>query len=70
MPYQELVDWGSFAVVMSGEELFGGGLKKQIDSLQSQVPRMKREVARVRHMFTYNFTVHYIANTVLGSYNY
>jgi hypothetical protein len=69
LPFEELVDWNKFAVVMTGSEMVGGGLSKKIGALQSQVPLMQQELARVRHMFTYNYTMHYIVDTLLGRFN-
>lgn len=69
LPFEDLLDWRKFALVLSGHEMVHGGLKHRIDALQHKVPAMKQELARVRHMFTYNFTAHYIVDTLTKHFN-
>lgn len=64
LPYEELVDWNDFAVVISGHQMVNGGLQHKIDALQPRVAQMKYKLARVRHMFTYNYTMHYIVESL------
>jgi hypothetical protein len=66
LPFQELVDWSEFAVVMEMNEMVDGGLKREIDRLQDRVPDMLKRLREVKHMFTYNYTSWYIVDRVKG----
>lgn len=56
LPFQELVNWDEFAIVVSFED------RARIPSMiaKADVGRMKAALDRHRHMFSYEFTVKYI----------
>ena len=69
LPFEDVIAWDKFALVMSGHEMVNGGLKHRVDALQAKIQAMKQELARVRHMFSYNYTAHYIVDTLLDKFN-
>ena len=56
LPFQEIVNWDEFAIVVSFEE------RARIPSMiaKANVGRMKAALDRHRHMFSYSFTIQYI----------
>ena len=60
LPFEEIVDWNSFAIVVEASEL--SSLKEKIKS--ANVSAMQAQLLRHKHMFTYNFTVQYIVHHV------
>lgn len=61
LPFQELIDWSDISVTISAHLMRHGGLVRKIGSVQTKVPEMLQNIISMRHMFTYNYTVAYIA---------
>ncbi len=60
LPYEEIIDWSTFAFVVERREIGElPGLQKGAD-----VAAMQRALAEVRHMFTYDYTVRHIVTRV------
>ena len=60
LPFQEIVDWNSFAIVVEGSEI--STLKEKIESANASA--MQANLSRHKHMFTYDYTVQYILHHV------
>jgi hypothetical protein len=60
VPFEDLVDWSEFALILPPPLVFNGELPRKVATMQDSVGRMLERAQQVRHMFTYNFTVHYI----------
>ena len=58
LPFQEIIDWNLFAVVVEGAEL--SNVRQKIREADSSA--MRAELLKHKHMFTYNYTIQYIIN--------
>jgi hypothetical protein len=60
LPFEELVEWDEFAIVLHAHAIRTGGVVRKVQAALSRYEDMQRAVVRVQHMFTFNFTCHYI----------
>lgn len=58
LPYQELIEWDMFAIVLPAEYI--ENLPQLVSIAESRLELMQQALKRVSHMFTYNFTSDYI----------
>jgi hypothetical protein len=60
LPYEEMIDWSSFAVVVQKEDM------SNIPNIlaQKNVSELQENLAKVKHMFTYQYVLQYIINRV------
>ena len=56
LPFQEIIDWNEFAVVIEAEDI--PTIPARL--AQADIPSMMAALKRYHHMFTYNYTIHYI----------
>lgn len=59
LPYQELVDWNSFALVLHSSQL--DSLEERVKEAQARYGEYQAALHRVQHMFTYRYAARYIA---------
>ena len=60
LPYQELINWESFAIITEGSDIASLGDKIRA----ADTAAMQAALNKYKHMFTYNFTVQYIQNHI------
>lgn len=60
LPYNDIIDWNTFALIVESNEL--AGLPRRIE--MANVTQMLDVLSHVKHMFTYNYTIQYIIKEV------
>lgn len=60
LPYSNVIDWSKFALVVGSHEQ--ADLPRKIET--ANVAQMLDTLSRVKHMFTYNYTIQYILDEV------